>query len=176
MAGNPGNATLMSDLIARNGNYTINVVYGGTFFDAFRAVDGQTIEAHDSWLTTNAETIESAQINLGFQAMLALPAIDENGVPYYGTLPNTTIKIYKGDAGVTDEQMTTTVTTITNAFERLTDTQKTNVKNRLTQIRIISNKDYTWDGRILGLRFDLDEEVILGGLEGIANNELPLAE
>ena len=176
MAGNPGNAELMSDLKNRNGNYSINVIYDGTPFEAFRAVDGQTIEAHDSWLMANAETIESAKITRGLQAMLALPPLDENGVPYYGTLPNTTIKIYKGDATLTDAQMTTAVTTTTNAFGRLRQTDKTAVNNELTKIRIISNKEYTWDGHILGLRFDIDEETLLGGFQAIAGDCLPLAE
>jgi hypothetical protein len=279
MAGNPAN-TLKSRLTDRNGNYSINVVYDGTPFDGFRATDGQTIEAHNTWLTANAATIESADLSGGFNAMLALPPLDENGVPYYGTLPNTTIKIYKGDAtvtdvqmttavqnviagynglsatvmamvqgkftkviiitdknyswdgsvlglkfdrsadsitgrfesvadgslvftspghdengvpyygslpdtaikiykgdaGVTDEQMTTAITTATNAFGRLTQTEKTAVNNTLTKIRILSVKEYTWDGHILGAKFDTDEEVFLGGLQAIAVDGLPLAE
>jgi uncharacterized repeat protein (TIGR02543 family) len=71
------NATLLkNNLTNRNGNYSINVVYGNdNYFDGFRAVDGQTIETHDTWLTANATVIISSHIYDGFNAMLALPAV-----------------------------------------------------------------------------------------------------
>jgi len=80
-------ALLINSLKNRGGNYSINVIYGSTPFDEFVATDGQTLKAHDSWLTANATTITNAQLRTAFQAMLALPAIDENGVPYTAHCP-----------------------------------------------------------------------------------------
>ena len=80
-------------------------------------------------------------------------------VVYYGVLPNTTIKIYKG-GGVTDQQATDAVSSVIKQFGNLTTQEKTVVSNTLTKIRIISDKDYTWDGHILGVGFDQVEEVI----------------
>jgi len=94
---------------------------------------------------------------------------------YYGVLPNG-VKIYKGDNGVTDAQMATVVTGFKNQFENLTQQEKTAVNNTLTKIRIISDKDYTWDGHILGIKFDYGEDTILGFLQGIAYDDIPLAE
>jgi hypothetical protein len=108
-------AILINKLKNRGGNYSIIVVYGGTSFDEFVAIDGQTVKAHDSWLTANATTITAFQLMDALNAMLALPAIDENGVPYYGTLPNG-IKIYKGDATITDTQMTTVLAIIQTSY------------------------------------------------------------
>jgi len=68
IAGLPG--TLNSDLTNRNGNYSINVIYGGTTFDGFVATDGQTLKVHDSWLSANATTISNADISDGLRAML----------------------------------------------------------------------------------------------------------
>jgi hypothetical protein len=70
-------ASLVNNLTYRNGNYSINVVYGDTSFDGFRTTDGQTLEAHDTWLTANAEnTVINAQMLVNaFNAMLALPAV-----------------------------------------------------------------------------------------------------
>jgi hypothetical protein len=75
IAGNPGETERIKGLTNRNGNYSINVIYDGTSFDEFLATDGQTIKAHNSWLSANAETISSAQITRGIDAMLALPAV-----------------------------------------------------------------------------------------------------
>jgi len=70
---NQATALLVNNLTDRDGDYSINVVYDGMSFDAFKAVDGQTLEAHDSWLTDNATTISNAQLRTGFNAMLAMP-------------------------------------------------------------------------------------------------------
>ena len=68
---------LINNLNNRGGNYSINVIYDGESFDAFLATDGQTLKAHDTWLTTNAETISGTQLMTGFNAMLALPAVTQ---------------------------------------------------------------------------------------------------
>jgi len=94
---------------------------------------------------------------------------------YYGALPNG-IKIYKGDASITDQQMAAAVTQIKNQFENLTQQEKTAVNNTLTKIRIISDKDYTWDGHILGMKFDKGGEDLLGVLQFIASGEMPILE
>jgi hypothetical protein len=87
-------------------------------------------------------------------------------------LPNG-IKIYKGE-GVTDEQMNTAITQIQTQFGKLTSQEKTAVNNTLTKIRIISDKDYTWDGHILGIKFDKEGEDLLGVLQFIASGEMPI--
>ena len=133
--------TLMSDLTSRNGNYSINVIYDSTPFDGFLATDGQTLKAHNTWLTANAETMEPNQIMPALRAMLALPALDENGVPYYSTLPNTTIKIYKGE-GVTDVEMTTTIANITKALSKsyLMESESDVIKNNVKKIQVNSSE------------------------------------
>jgi len=59
--------------------------------------------------------------------------------PYYGTLPNTTIKIYKGDATLTDTQMTTAIADITTAINALTSEQLTIIKNNVKAIKVIGS-------------------------------------
>ena len=103
--GGTSSIEVFNDLKTRGGDYIINVIYGVTSFDGFIATDGRSLKVHDSWLSADDSTITALAFRNAFKAMLALPAIDENGVPYYGTLPYTTIKIYKGDATITDEQM-----------------------------------------------------------------------
>ena len=60
--------------------------------------------------------------------------------PYYGTLPNTTIKIYKGE-GVTDEQMTSTIANITKALSKsyLMESESDVIKNNVIKIQVKSS-------------------------------------
>ena len=60
--------------------------------------------------------ITAAVTEMNGKPLPPLPWFDENGVPYYGTLPNTTIKIYKGDATITDTQMTTVLARIQTSY------------------------------------------------------------
>jgi hypothetical protein len=92
----------------------------------------------------------------------------------YGKLGEV-IPIYKM-ANVTDEQATTAAANITSAYGKLSSGSKTSVDNVLTEVRILLDKEYTWDGHILGARFDSAEEVILGGFQAIASGTLPNAE
>jgi uncharacterized protein YlzI (FlbEa/FlbD family) len=70
-----------------------------------------------------------------------LPWLDENGVPYYGTLPNTTIKIYKGDATVTDEQMTDAVAKIQGTGNLGDDSLFTAFKDIIDSIRVTTGTE-----------------------------------
>jgi len=71
---------------------------------------------------------------------------------YYGVLPNTTIKIYKGDDRVTDAQMTTAVQNVIEGYNTLTDPLTGGIK----KIYIISDKECSWDGENLGIKWDTD--------------------
>jgi len=94
--------------------------------------------------------------------------------PYYGTLPNG-IKIYKGEgAEVTDEQMTTAVQNVIAGYNGLSTGNIAAVQGKFTKVIIISDKNYSWDGSVLGIKFDRSAAAITGRFELVARGEMPL--
>jgi uncharacterized repeat protein (TIGR02543 family) len=94
--------------------------------------------------------------------------------PYYGTLPNG-VKIYKGDATITDTQMTTATQNVIAGYNMLEDpTWKAEVDRVLTKIVLISDKNYTWDGYTLGLKYSFDADSMLGFFEMVGDKNIPL--
>jgi len=89
----------------------------------------------------------------------------------YGTLPNG-VKIYKGE-GVTDAQMATTVQEVIKGYNGVTpETLKPEIDKVLTKIIIISDKNYSWDGHILGLKYGFEAADIQGVFEVMAAGNL----
>jgi hypothetical protein len=102
------------------------------------------------------------------------PPPPEQPVPY-GELPNG-VKIYKGE-GVTDEQMATAVPDIIAGYNEITDSTQIAELNRiLTKIVVISSdKNYSWDGHNLGLKYSLINVTSIKGVLGqVANGTLSL--
>jgi hypothetical protein len=98
---------------------------------------------------------------------------DNLSVPY-GTLPNG-VGIYKGNASITDAQMATAVQAVLQGYTALDNSLKPGVASSgLTKIIIISDKNYSWDGSVLGLKFDRPAESITGRFEALAQGELSL--
>jgi hypothetical protein len=77
-------------------------------------------------------------------------------VIYYGTLPNTTIKIYKGDASITDEQMTTAVTKIQTYAENSlnNETLKTGFKGAIDSFHVKTGTQIIRNGKIVDVGCD----------------------
>jgi hypothetical protein len=94
----------------------------------------------------------------------------------YGKLGGV-IPIYKM-ANITDTQASGATTAFISAYtgDFLSQDEKTSVNNTLTEIHIISNKNYTWDGHILGIKFDAGGDAFLGVLSMIADGSLPNVE
>jgi len=94
----------------------------------------------------------------------------------YGTLPNG-VGIYKGDASITDAEMATAVQNAIAGYNGVTDPARITEINRiLTRVIIISHKSYTWDGHILGIKYDTPNTNITGILSLVGSGNLPLAE
>jgi len=95
-------------------------------------------------------------------------------IPYYGTLPNG-IRIYKGEgAEVTDEQMATAVQNVIAGYNAInpdnytvekSDQIKTNIKSKVIKIIIISDKPYTWNGSVFGIRYNRSAGICQGFLK-----------
>jgi uncharacterized repeat protein (TIGR02543 family) len=80
-------------------------------------------------------------------------------IPYYGTLPNTTIKIYKGDATLTDQQMADAVTKILKVyngnivFGEMVD----DFKERVDNIHVKSGSVLLLKGKTVEVGYDATE-------------------
>jgi uncharacterized repeat protein (TIGR02543 family) len=106
-------------------------------------------------------------------------------IPYYGTLPNG-IKIYKGEgAEVTDEQMATAVQNVIAGYNAInpdnytveqSDQIKTNITSKVIKIIIISDKPYTWNGSVLGIRYNRSAGICQGFFEMFLYDEPPFNE
>ena len=92
--------------------------------------------------------------------------------PYYGTLPNG-IKIYKGDATITDAQMTDAVNTCIAGYNAIRESFGS-PNGKFNKVLIISDPEYTWDGSVLGVNFDSGTNYFRGRFEKIANDTLDL--
>jgi hypothetical protein len=88
------------------------------------------------------------------------------------TLPNG-VKIYKGE-GVTDAQFATAVQNAIAGYNGVTDPAFIAELNRiLTKVIIISHKNYTWDGHILGLKYNIEVSDFTNGFNLVGGGALP---
>jgi uncharacterized repeat protein (TIGR02543 family) len=124
----------------------------------------------DSWYKESAFTTQWIFATNTVTANVDLYA---KWIPYYGTLPNG-IKIYKGDATLTDEQMTTAAQNVIEGYNGLNATDKGRVEGKFTKVIIISDKNYSWDGSVLGIKYDRSSAAITGRFELVANDDMPL--
>jgi hypothetical protein len=66
--------TVMNNLKSRGGLYVINVRYGGTSFDGFSAIDGRTLDVHDSWLiSADDNTLKFSVLRDAFEDIYDIP-------------------------------------------------------------------------------------------------------
>jgi hypothetical protein len=106
-------------------------------------------------------------------------------VVYYGSLPNG-VKIYKGEgAEVTDEQMATAVQNVIAGYNAInpdnytveeSDQIKTNITSKVIKIKIISDKPYTWNGSVFGIRYNRSAGICQGFFEMFLYGEPPFNE
>jgi hypothetical protein len=93
-------------------------------------------------------------------------------IPYYGKLPNG-VKIYKGDASITDAQMASAVLNVIAGYNGLSATDMATIQGKFTKVIIISDKNYSWDGSVLGIKYDRSSAAITGRFELVASGEMP---
>jgi hypothetical protein len=112
-------------------------------------------------------------IAMAFIAIITLAIIGckHDAPPSQPTLPNG-VGIYKGE-GVTDAQFAEAVQNVIAGYNDVTGDGKTGLNNVLTKIVIISHKNYTWDGHILGLKYDLVKGSITPIFEAAGSGGLP---
>jgi uncharacterized protein YlzI (FlbEa/FlbD family) len=81
-------------------------------------------------------------------------------VVYYGTLPNTTIKIYKGDATITDTQMTTVIARIQTSYTDgiIAGKFEADFQRIIKSIRVTLGANIVKNGNIIEFGCDAIEE------------------
>ena len=168
----------VTNLMSKGNSFKITIVYTGeSFTGMYWAVITQSFTIHNDWISTaSGSDFSASMIRMAFNwiNLITIAGYDENGVPYYGALPNG-VKIYKGEgADVTDAQMATAVQNAIDGYNRLGDADKTEFTGIITKIVIISDKNYSWDGSVIGFKFDRVKEQIAGRFEMAISGGLPI--